>query len=107
VAEFERAVSDLCQATIDVLLAFDHWRSSPEWRDGPAAVQLIAVVGEVREALAELPASPSLEAVLAAVTPLLDPQWPADAEPTAAVEQLRYLTLTRPLAIPEAGSPNA
>jgi hypothetical protein len=89
-------VADLCQATIDVLVAFDHWRSSPEWRDGPAAAGLIDAVGAVREALAELPASPPLEAVLAAVTPLLMPTWPADAEPAAAVDQLRYLAMPRP-----------
>lgn len=118
VAEFERAVqrmatitdaeqvSDLCQATIDVLVAFDHWRSSSAWRDGPPAARLIDAVGTVRDALAELPPSPSLAAVLAAVTPLLDPWWPTDAEPAAeaatAVEQLRYLAVTRTQAIAEA-----
>jgi hypothetical protein len=99
-------VGDLCQATVDVLVAFDHWRSSPAWRDGPTATRLVEVVGSVREALAELPPSPSLDAVLAAVTPLLNPWWPSDREPAAeaanAVEQLRYLAMTRTRAIADA-----
>ena len=99
-------VADLCQATVDVLVAFDHWRSSPEWRDSPAAARLIEVVGSVREALAELPASPPLPAVLAAVTPLLNPWWPNDrgaaAEAVTAVEQLRLLAMTRTRAIADA-----
>ena len=99
-------VADLCQATVDVLVAFDHWRSSAAWRDGPTATRLVEVVGSVREALAELPPSPSLDAVLAAVTPLLNPWWPSDREPAAeaatAVEQLRYLAMTRTRAIADA-----
>jgi hypothetical protein len=118
VAEFERAVqrmaaisdaeqvADLCQATVDVLVAFDHWRSSAEWRNSPATARLIEVVGSVRDALAELPANPPLAAVLAAVTPLLNPWWPNDrgaaAEAVTAVEQLRKLAMTRSPAIADA-----
>jgi len=98
-------VADLCQATVDVLVAFDNWRSSPQWRDSPAATRLIEVVGSVREALAELPANPPLAAVLDAVTPLLNPWWPNDrgaAEAVTAVEQLRILAMTRTRAIADA-----
>jgi hypothetical protein len=114
-AEFERAIqrtaaitdaeqaADICQATVDVLVAFDHWRGSPGWRDDPAAAHLVRVVSTVRDALAELPARAPLDAVLAAVTPLLNPWWPNDPGPAAetetAVEQLRYLAMTRTRAI--------
>jgi len=102
----EEQVADLCQATVDVLVAFDRWRSSSAWRSSAAAARLVDVVGSVREALAELPAGPSLEAVLAAVTPLLNPWWPTDRGPAAeaaeAVEQLRYLAMTRTRAIADA-----
>jgi hypothetical protein len=95
--------ADICQATVDVLVAFDHWRGSSAWRDDPAEVQLVRVVSSARDALAELPVHASLDAVLAAVTPLLNPWWPSDSGPAAeaesAVEQLRYLAMTRTRAI--------
>lgn len=98
--------ADLCEATVDVLVKFDHWRSSSAWRDRPVSAHLIGVVGSVREMLAGLAANPSLEAVLAAVTPLLNPWWPNESGPAAetvsAVEQLRYLAMTRTRGIAEA-----
>ena len=119
--EFERAIqrtsaitdaeqaADICQATVDVLVAFDHWRGSSDWRDNPAGTHLVQVVGAAREALAELPVHASLDAVLAAVTPLLNPWWPNDSGPAAeaetAVDQLRYLAMTRTRAIADCRMP--
>jgi len=98
--------ADLCDATVDVLVKFDHWRSSSAWQDHPVAARLIGVVGSVRDRLAGLPANPSLEAVLTAVTPLLHPWWPNESGPAAetasAVEQLRYLAMTRTRGIADA-----
>jgi hypothetical protein len=97
----DQQITDIRAAAEVALATFDAWRRSPDWNASEDHYQRWgALVDRVRLVLAELPADADLRTVIDTVRPLLNAWFPSSGEPevtfSAALDQLRYLTMWRP-----------